>query len=516
MSLRKQALIVWVLAVFAFGGALTFLVKHAADVDSEHQYLAAPPCVSAAPASGQCYEVTTATVLSKSGGGPNNYNLELSAPGVGHTSEGLAGGDRAAIFSHLTVGGPVSVKVWRQQVTLVLLGNLRAATFRNPTYSSGEDVPAAVALAVLGVVLTVQGVLTLRGSLTVRSKPRDDWSGVPDPELDKLSGPFGMDDGAAVTVTREYGVALGGARATALAVAVIGGSISTAIRIDVSAIALLIGGLVGIALFTAALWIARGTSVVVGPSGITMRRPWGQTTTAWSDVVSARPTPRGLVLRVRSQGFAGGSTRALNLSPFLQSKANASLPRLVALYLTRRPGGFASTDAVAYPAAAGTPSHQQVVAAGFGARLGAWAIDVLTAAVLWFIVTTAVEAVVGIPYGENIPDSLGVAIVFLAIAVTVPTYAILGWRAGRTLGLRLLGLSVVDAKTGSRLSWGRCLLRFVGALPSIVLVIPFGLFMAAGPDRLALHDRIAGSAVVVSGRRRERRAAATALDHHAP
>lgn len=510
MSLRKRGLIVLLFALLAFGGSIFFVAKHAADVDSERQYTAAEPCPSAEPANGLCFEVATATVTSKNGGGPNNYNLDLYVPGLGNTSEGLAGGDRAAIYSRLTVGGPVSVKVWRRQVTLVVVGDLRAATFRNPAYATGQDIPVAVILAVAGVVATGQGLFI------AFAKPRAARVGMPDPELDKLSGPFGMDDGAAVTVTREYGVALGGARATALAVAVIGGSISTAIRIDVSAIALLIGGLVGIALFAAALWIARGTSVVVGPSGITMRRPWGQTTTAWSDVVSARPTPRGLVLRVRSQGFAGGSTRALNLSPFLQSKANASLPRLVALYLARRPGGFASTDAVAYPAAAGTPAHQQVVAAGFGARLGAWAIDVLTAAVLWFIVTTAVEAVVGIPYGENIPDSLGVAIVFLAIAVTVSTYAILGWRAGRTLGLRLLGLSVVDAKTGSRLSWGRCLLRFVGALPSIVLVIPFGLFMAAGPDRLALHDRIAGSAVVVSGRRRERRAAATALDHHAP
>lgn len=505
-----QGLIVLLFALFAFGGSIAFLAKHAADVDTQREYAAAEPCPSPELSNGQCFDVITATVLSKTGGGANNYNFELSVPGLGHTSEGLAGGDRAAIYSRLVVGGVVSVKVWRHQVTLVVLGNLRAATYRNPAYATGSDVPAAVTLAILGVVLTGQGFLTMR------AKPRRDWSGVPDPELDRASGPFGMDGEATLEVTREYRLALGAAGTTVLAVSVIGYSLATASRIDASLVSLLTGGVAGIALLAGALWIARGTSVVVGPSGIAFRRPWGQTTIGWSDVVSAGPTRRGYVVKAHTVRFARSSTRTWNLSPYLQSRTNATLPRLVALYLARRSPDPVSIDSAAGASSARMSASQQVVRAGIGSRLGAWAIDVLTALVLWFISAVATDLVLSIPYGGDIPSSVGSATVFIAIALTVPAYTIICWRAGRTLGLRLLGLCVVDAKTGSRLSWGQCLARFAGALPSIVLVIPFGLFMAAGADKLALHDRIAGSAVVRIGGRRERAVAAATVDQHAP
>lgn len=498
-----------VFALLAFGGSITFLVKHAADSDSEHQYLAAQPCLSAVLANGQCYEVISATVLSKSGGGPNNYNLDLTVPGLGRTSEGLAGGDRAAIYGRLTVGGPVSVKVWRHQVTLVLLGDLRAATFRNPTYATGDDIPAAVTFAILGVLLTGQGFVTFR------SKPRD-WVAVPDPELDSLSGPFGMDAGTSIEVTRHYRLPLGAARTTSMALLLILVSLGTAIRISASSTSLLVGAVVGIVLSATTLWITRGSSVSVGPPGITLHRPWGHTTTAWSDVISAGFARRGYVVKSRTEGFAGGSTRTLNLSPFLQNRANASLPRLVALYLARRTPDPVATNPAPGPAAASASSNQQMVRAGIGARLAAWAVDVVTAVVLWFIAAVTIELILSIPYGGRIPDSLGSATVFLAVVVTVPTYAILCWRVGRTLGLRLLGLYVVDAGSGGRLSWGQCLVRFAGAVPSIVLAIPFGLFMAAGADRLALHDRFAHSAVVPRGSTRQRTVVAEATDQHAP
>lgn len=506
----KQGLVVLVFALFAFGGSVAFLVKHAADVDVKRQYVAAQPCLSAELANGQCFEVLTATVLAKTGGGPNNYSLDLSVPSLGQTSEGLAAGDTAAIYSRLTVGGPVSVKVWRQQVTLVLLGNFTAATFRNPAHASADDIPAAVALAIVGVLLAGQGFLA------VRSKARPDGAGMPDPELDRFSGPFGMDGGASLDVTREYRAPLGASTMTVLAVSLIAGSIGTAVRIDVSPISVLVGGLVGGLLSATAVWIARATSVVVGPRGITLRRPWGQMTTAWSDVVSAGPTRRGYVVKSRTGGFAGSSSKTLNLSRFLQSRTNATLPRLVALYLARQSSETSATNPAPDPATASTSSNQQIVLAGIGARLGAWAIDVLTAVVIWFIAAVMIEFVLSIPYGGRIPSSAGSAAVFIAIVVTVPAYTILCWHAGRTLGLRLLGLSVVDAKTGRRPSWGKCLARFAGAVPSILLVIPFGLFMAVGADKLALHDRIAGTLVVARGRRRDRTIATGSVDAHAP
>lgn len=437
MSLRKQGLIGLVFALVAFGGSIAFLAKHAADVESERQYVAAEPCLSAQQANRQCFQIITATVVSKTGGGPNNYNLYLEVPGLGNTSEGLAAGDRAAIYSRLTVGGPVSVKVWHQEVTLVLLGDLRAGTFRNPTYATGDDIRTAVIFAILGGVLTVQSFFMMR------SKRRRAGSEVPDPELDRLSGPFGMDTGARLEVTREYRAPLGVVHTSMLAVSVLAGSTASAVRIDASPLSLLIGALAGIVLLSAALWIIRGTSLVVGPTGIALRRPWGQTLTAWSDVISAGPTKRGYVVKSRTGSFARRPTRALNLSPFLQSRANASLPRLLDMYLQRQPPETS------------TAADHQLVRAGLARRIGAWAIDVLTAVALWFVVAVALTLFARIPGGNRVPSSEGSAIVYIAIGLTVPTYAILCWHAGRTLGLRLFALSVVDAKSGGHLSWGR-------------------------------------------------------------
>ena len=508
MSLRKPGLIGLAFALVAFGGCIAFLAKHAGDADTERQYTAAQPCRSARLAGPDCFQVVTATVASKTGD-LNNYNLNLNVPGLGHTSEGLAAGDRAAIYARLTVGAPVSVKVWQREVTLVLVGSLRADTFQNPTYAPGDDLRAAVIFAIAGGLLAAQGFLSLR------AKPQREGYVAPDPELDRLSGPFGMDSGASVAVTREYRGALGTARTAALAVTMLGSSTAAAVRIDASVPSLLIGVLVGIMLTAATLWIARGTTLVVGPSGIALRRPWGQTTIAWADVLSAGATRRGYVVTSRTGGMARASTKTLNLSPFLQNRANASLPTLVAVYLAGRSSEPGTADSVLGQAVADTARDPQFVASGIGARLGAWAIDVLTAVALWFIVGVAIDLFVGIPYGGRAPSSVGSAVVLIAIVVSVPAYAICCWHAGRTLGLWLFRLAVIDAKTGGRLSWKQCLARFVGALPSIVFVIPFGLFMAAGTDRLALHDRIAHSVVVTRGAARERTLSAAA-DAHAP
>lgn len=508
MSLKKRGLIGFLFALVAFGGSIAFLAKHGADADTQRQYLAAQPCLSAQVANADCFQVVSATVASKTGG-PSNYNLGLDVPGLGHTSEGLAAGDRAAIYDRLTVGGSVSVKVWQRAVTLVLVGNLRADTFRNPAYATDDDLRAVVAFAIAGCLLTAQSVFLLV------AKPRREDSVAPDPELDGISGPFGMDSGASVQVTREYSAALGAARTAVLAVAVLAGSTATAVRIDASLPSVLVGAVVGIVLTAAAVWLSRGTSLVVGPKGIALRRPWGQTTIAWTDVISASRTKRGFVVKRRTGAMAGASTRNLNLGPFLLNRANASLPRLVHLYLERRSpeldiAGSLSDRASAHPAAG-----QQLARSSVGPRLAAWAIDVLTAVALWFIVAVTITLLVAIANGGRNPSS-GSAIVYIAIALTVPTYSIWCWHAGRTLGLWLFRLSVVDAKSGARLSWGQCLARFAAAVPSIVLVIPFGLFMAAGADRLAFHDRIAGSAVVARASRRARTVAAATVDGHAP
>jgi uncharacterized RDD family membrane protein YckC len=70
-----------------------------------------------------------------------------------------------------------------------------------------------------------------------------------------------------------------------------------------------------------------------------------------------------------------------------------------------------------------------------------------------------------------------------------------GWQ-GQTLGQKALGLRIVDAATGGRISYARALLRWVGVF---IASIPFGLgLMWAGwdPRKQGWHDKIAGTFVV--------------------
>ncbi|MFI0423156.1 RDD family protein [Spongiactinospora sp. 9N601] len=80
---------------------------------------------------------------------------------------------------------------------------------------------------------------------------------------------------------------------------------------------------------------------------------------------------------------------------------------------------------------------------------------------------------------------------------------------GRTLGKRLMGVQVVAAFTGGRLSAGRAALRalafpLLGFVPGVGLwcLVVVGLWMLVDPEGRVLHDRWLGAAVV-RGRVRE-------------
>jgi uncharacterized RDD family membrane protein YckC len=96
------------------------------------------------------------------------------------------------------------------------------------------------------------------------------------------------------------------------------------------------------------------------------------------------------------------------------------------------------------------------------------------------------------------------AVVFLAIAYLLPPvyFTVAHARpAGQTIGKRLLGIRVVDAWTGGRVSYWRSFERW---LVTFVLLIACGgiLSVADGlaarnhPDRQTWHDRAAGTIVV--------------------
>ncbi len=153
------------------------------------------------------------------------------------------------------------------------------------------------------------------------------------------------------------------------------------------------------------------------------------------------------------------------------------------------------------------PENSSLVPAEFGRRVGARVIDGVFDA--WIIVVVKIELVrnalgFDIPTGfkggydtSKVASKVTIAAVFLLFEL-LPTAL---W--GRTLGKALLGLRVVDRKTGDRPGWSAAALRWF--TPVFTLIIP--LVDIAGPvivwgfaltnkRRLGLHDLVAGTAVV--------------------
>jgi uncharacterized RDD family membrane protein YckC len=84
-----------------------------------------------------------------------------------------------------------------------------------------------------------------------------------------------------------------------------------------------------------------------------------------------------------------------------------------------------------------------------------------------------------------------------AILVLGPlVYTVAVWRRSTSLGMRMAGLRLVDARTGDLPSTEQVLLRMAGTFSS---ALPAGLgflSVVAAPDRRGWADRLSGTAIV--------------------
>jgi len=103
-------------------------------------------------------------------------------------------------------------------------------------------------------------------------------------------------------------------------------------------------------------------------------------------------------------------------------------------------------------------------------RANAFMIDL----VLTFAVTALVSATAFITSSLELLSVI--LVVIPAIAVTVNTVSV--WRVGHTLGQWLLGLSVVDAQTGSRMGSGRAIVRTLIIISPVLLSVAIGVLLA--------------------------------------
>jgi uncharacterized RDD family membrane protein YckC len=112
-------------------------------------------------------------------------------------------------------------------------------------------------------------------------------------------------------------------------------------------------------------------------------------------------------------------------------------------------------------------------------------------AVIWF------APLVGLlGFGMKVPGWLEWLSLFLILGV----YFVFVWhRLGQTLAMQTWRLQLVDATTGKAASLRQCILRYVLAWPSLLLLVSgVGVLWAAyvDRDRQFVHDRLAGTCLI--------------------
>jgi len=161
------------------------------------------------------------------------------------------------------------------------------------------------------------------------------------------------------------------------------------------------------------------------------------------------------------------------------------------------PGGNAS------PAVASTPQHRRGDYAGFASRFIAFIFDCVLSIAVFELVLAAASYAATVLTGMSIHWNKGDRWVILAFFVWEFLYYAHFWTtSGRTLGMIIMGVQVVG-QDGSRVGVRRGLVRTL-AFPLSFLLLGLGfLGILFRPDRRALHDVIAGTALVYTWDARE-------------
>jgi len=136
--------------------------------------------------------------------------------------------------------------------------------------------------------------------------------------------------------------------------------------------------------------------------------------------------------------------------------------------------------------------------AGFASRFVAFAADVAVSLGVFMLVLAAISFAARVLTGKDITWHRGDTWIVIAYAVWAFVYFAYCWAAsGRTAGMALFGVRVVT-DDGTDASGWRAVVRTL-ALPLSFLFLGLGfLGILLGDRRRALHDVIAGTAVIYS------------------
>jgi uncharacterized RDD family membrane protein YckC len=151
------------------------------------------------------------------------------------------------------------------------------------------------------------------------------------------------------------------------------------------------------------------------------------------------------------------------------------------------------------------PQHLRGHYAGFASRFSAFVFDCVVSYGIFLIVLGAISFTASVLTGTSIHWSRGDTWVVIAFFGWEFIYYAYFWTSsGRTAGMFLLGVQVVG-QDGSHVGTKRGLVRTL-AFPLSFIILGLGfLGILLGSDRRALHDVIAGTAVVYCWDAREAR-----------
>lgn len=486
-QLRRILLGGWLLSALFLAGGIGLLAWHFSAAALAQQYRSAPACpprdtvllphgieLPLSPRDPNCVSREQARVddrnrdFARSG---TRYELLLSSGGGDQQSVTLAGSNSQALWDAATPGSQVTVLFWHDGVTEVDLSpSLRAATDTNPDVESSFSlVYGVICVAIAGFVLLSQ--LALRRRRVAAAAPGAPLDG-PAP------GAIGAPSIFSAEAPRTYRSVPSWWSALARLLALDAVVALAALRFDSGGTVAVVAALAATPLGALYVWWFSGFTLVVAETTVTFRNHRGQVTVPWSNArLKARHGSMMLVLDTPER------SRRISLRTFtMYNRSNAGLVRDLLQHI-----GRAVRTAPAPASAATRPP-----VTGNRLRLATWAIDLVPVFGVW-VVLLLVASLTGSIVGRPVSSSTMNVVSFPAGYLGAVLYLLVCWRLGGTVGTRLLRLRLVDARTGARPSWAQVGRRLLVALPSIALIVPFGLLVDAQPP---WHDQFARTALV--------------------
>lgn len=135
--------------------------------------------------------------------------------------------------------------------------------------------------------------------------------------------------------------------------------------------------------------------------------------------------------------------------------------------------------------------------AGFWIRLLAKVIDIVLLIILMIPIVFAIVAVSGDVSLAGL-EALDSSPVGILLNYVLPALVIIAfwYYASATLGKMILGLKIINADSGGKLSIKHCILRYLGYFVSIIALCIGFIWIAFDSRKQAWHDKIGGTLVV--------------------